>query len=478
MSNRKCAIYETLSPVREMKTQTGSDGLMTLSGIFGVCGVRNNNQRIYETANYASMVKRLQERIAQDGAVPGELEHPQTMNITTENISHKITNIQIDEKGVVTGTIKLLNTPKGKIAQAIVEGGLPLFVSSRATGSIDKEGHVTLENLATYDLVGSPGFSQARMHLNENQVCESLDENTTIIIDNTESENMDINEKRESESGVDVQELLERIENLESQASERLDVRRLAEGIQNWLENEYEPELIERIKSEINEAREDSEDSLDEDAVDSIVKDRIQEAAGVMGQRIQDWIINEYSPEVQNWIINEYSQGIQDWISDEYSGVLENWLNDNYKPEIQKEITEQVSENLSSQVKSNLNESKASKLQEISEMLSMLESAPVQKPTLGAKFINENTQSNEPEFIKNMPGNLRPSWNAASPEVKESVMRRARLFDFNSIDSIERFWERIDLSKTEPSKGIYEGLDSVLDARERAIRLALRSHRR
>ena len=83
---------------------------------------------------------------------------------------------EIDENGTVTGTILLLNTPKGQIAKAIVEGGLPLYISSRGAGSIDEAGNVTLSTIKTYDLVGTPGFSQAKLSLKENQTYECLNE--------------------------------------------------------------------------------------------------------------------------------------------------------------------------------------------------------------------------------------------------------------------------------------------------------------
>ena len=68
-----CFIYETLNPVLEMQRST-ENGLMTLSGVFGVCGVRNNNKRVYEKSNYAKCVKEMQNRIAENKGIPEILQ--------------------------------------------------------------------------------------------------------------------------------------------------------------------------------------------------------------------------------------------------------------------------------------------------------------------------------------------------------------------------------------------------------------------
>ena len=197
---KKGIIYETLNEVKSMDMQKSNDGFMHLSGVFGVCGVRNNNKRVYNKQNYGMMVEALQKVIETEGC-PGELEHPNSMNITLENVSHKIESIQMNEDGTITGTILLLNTPKGMIAKAIIEGGLPLYISSRGAGSIDENGNVTLSSIKTYDLVGTPGFSQAKLSLKENQTYECLNESADngnimfAIVENDEFGFSDNNKK-------------------------------------------------------------------------------------------------------------------------------------------------------------------------------------------------------------------------------------------------------------------------------------------
>lgn len=468
---KNCLIYETLNDVKSMNVKRSDDGLMHLSGVFGVCGVRNNNQRVYEHNNYAKMVESMQERIKK-APIPGELEHPQTMNITLENISHRIDSIKIDENGVVSGEITLLNTPKGQIAQKIVEGGLPLFISSRAQGQVNpKNGVVTLESLATYDLVGTPGFSQAEMHLNESMIAESLSDNMFYI---TEKE--DINENNENnQEDMENKELLEKLELLEARLQELeskneelteqleskqdIDLEKLANGIQTWIVEEYSPTVQNWITEEY-------QSSVLEEAM-SNVKDYIKES---LAPSIEKWIVEEYSPEIEKWCTTEFAQGIQQWIVEEYAPEVENWITESYG----EEVTNKINEMLSTKVTEMIKENKNDKLQSIKDTLAILESMePKSKPVYTRK-VNEGA---DPKYIAEMPEDIRVKYNMVSNEVKESIARRAKLYNFVNEGSVEAFWKSIDFENIKPTYNVYEGLNNITDERERNIRRQLRAWR-
>lgn len=480
-------IYETLNDAKSM-TISKKDGLMTLSGTFGVCGVRNNNSRVYETSNYKKMVEEMQGRIKADGGIPGELEHPQYMNITLENISHKITDINIDENGVVSGTITLLNTPKGKIAQSIVEGGLPLFISSRAMGNVDpKTGAVTLERISTYDLVGTPGFSQARLHLNESQMVDfenrmakegtaevgndvytQISDSNIFYVTEKEQENKteenNMNEKEILEKLAKLETLEERVNDLEEENKSlkesientpKFDLETLTEGIQNWCVNEFAPQIAGWITEEF--APEHSQDIVDE-AMDAFKTYLLNEAA----PKIQTWVVEEFGGEVERWATTEFAQGIQSWIVEEYAPATQNWLTEHYAPKVEEQIANAVSE------------SKKNSLSSIDETLQLLEGLEINKPVYkSAKSVNEDA----PKFIQEIPEAIRPLYESASDEMKESINRRAKIYNFNNEGSIQRFWESIDFNATPQVKSIYEGLDQIADERERAIRESFRRWR-
>ena len=423
-------LYEKMNNVSTMKQDRSEDGFIRLKGTFGVCGVRNGNNRVYETSNYSKMIEKMKTRIATEGC-PGELEHPEsTMNINYNNVSHVVEDISIDESGVVTGTIKLLNTPKGKIAQALVEGGLPLFVSSRAVGTIDSKGKVTLEELKTYDLVGTPGFSQAKLNVtNEGLVCESIDENTFMVIEKKQNDNMDKtleSLQREVEKLRDeVSRQREKIRDLSAELDEsRVDIPKLAEGIEKWIVEEISPAIEKWITREYTTE------------VEKIANQTSREQLKSMLPVVEKWVTNEFAPEVQNWLV------------DEYSPVIEKWCRQELIPHTLKSLNESKNEN------------KAEKLATVDKLLEMLDQTPA-KPV----FNRVNASSNEPRYVQ------------LNESQKEYIYRKAKLHNLTTESQIESFWRGVDFEKITPVTNILENLDQVTDTFEQRLRMQLRSRR-
>ena len=496
----KILIYEKLNDVKTLQKGRGEDGFMRMSGIFGVCGVRNQNNRIYETSNYKAMVDRIKARIVQEG-VPGQLEHPSTMNVDLNEVSHVIEDINIDEKGVVTGTIKLLDTPKGKTAQALVEGGLPLFISSRATGTIDKAtGKVTLEDLKTYDLVGTPGFSQARLNLAESQyvkdnlgegcITESIDDNM-FIIEAKENTNPatepNIKENEFNMTDQEHKELLDKIDLMEKkleQASKAIQefnsperMTRIAESIQDWMLNEYSPALQNWV---VNEASK------------NIAQTVTEQLAKPMSEGIQKWMVEEVCPTLQTWIvehfatenndklIKEMSEGIQNWMLQEVAPTITNWVAEEYSPSIDGYIREHLQPALLEHMRqevANIKESKESKLASVDRLLNMI-SESAGKPIIGGQITEHQVNPNEPLYLREMPDNMRPLYESASEETKNFIQRKARLFKFDNPAAIERFWESIDWNKKVASTSVLEsGQVENEDIRMSKLREQLMRHR-
>jgi hypothetical protein len=65
----------------------------------------------------------------------GELGHPDTPSINLDRVSHMIVGLREDGHQWV-GKAKILDTPMGKIAKSLIEGGAQLGVSSRGMGSL------------------------------------------------------------------------------------------------------------------------------------------------------------------------------------------------------------------------------------------------------------------------------------------------------------------------------------------------------
>lgn len=139
MKNGTCILIESLDDsLTESTVQKDDDGKRyTISGIFLQANILNNNKRIYpgqlmdrEASKY------IKEHIETHRAV-GELNHPlEDMAINYERVSHKITSLRKDGDNWLGEAVITKNTPMGAIIAGLMDEGVRMGVSSRATGSL------------------------------------------------------------------------------------------------------------------------------------------------------------------------------------------------------------------------------------------------------------------------------------------------------------------------------------------------------
>ena len=423
-------LFETLGKVSDLTVQESknpSEGVR-LSGVFGVCGVKNQNNRIYDKANYAAMVESLQKVIATEGC-PGELEHPNNFNINRENVSHKIESIEMNEDGTITGTILLLNTPKGKIAQAIVEGGLPLYISSRGAGTITNEGRVNLTSLKTYDLVGTPGFSQAKLTLKENQTVESLNESLDdgnimwAIVEGEDSsddlldldsddkksddkksddkkkkdkeeekeekkseEKSDDSEKEEKkkkdnkdnkDSKVTMEELKKSIDALADKVTTLEAQLHVAQesaqpnynAIEMWIKEEFAPsfknEVSESVKKYVNEEFANKvQNWICEEFANEINEWVENDVATELNENLKSYVNEEFAEHLQGWIVEEFGSQVDKWVTEEFAGTVENWVAEEYSTVVENWINDEYAPILENRINESVNENVAQYISE------------------------------------------------------------------------------------------------------------------
>jgi hypothetical protein len=153
----------TPSMIKESREKNG--GKIVMKGILQKADTLNQNGRIYPISVLEREVRNYQKFIAENRAL-GELDHPDSSVVNLKNVSHVIKEAYLD-KGVVYGSVELLDTPSGKILQSLVESGVKLGISSRGVGSTKKQGdyHVVQDDfqLICWDYVSEPSTPGAFM---------------------------------------------------------------------------------------------------------------------------------------------------------------------------------------------------------------------------------------------------------------------------------------------------------------------------
>ena len=163
-------LNESLFNELELTEGDGKNGKsLVLSGILMQADVKNRNNRIYPKKEIEKAVNTINERLRGGESILGELDHPQSLTINLDRVSHVLTEAVMDGSNAL-GKLKLVDTPMGKIAQELINSGVKLGVSSRGTGRVAEGGKVDDYHFATMDIVAQPSAPGAF----PNSVMESL----------------------------------------------------------------------------------------------------------------------------------------------------------------------------------------------------------------------------------------------------------------------------------------------------------------
>ena len=176
--NNKCVLQEfmDLDYSGDLLTEEEKEGNrngthLIVAGKIQCANTPNGNGRVYSEELLRREMKNY-EKLVKERRATGELDHPDSSVVELKNASHLITEVWWNGDDVM-GKMKILDTPAGKIARNLVEGGVQLGISSRGLGSTRQQGGVTMVEddfqLLCFDLVSEPSTTGAFL-VAENQV--------------------------------------------------------------------------------------------------------------------------------------------------------------------------------------------------------------------------------------------------------------------------------------------------------------------
>ena len=155
-------LYEYMSPeqsqIQLMESNDGKD--LYMQGLFIQGDVKNQNGRVYPKDEIKKAVENVTERLNKGETVMGELDHPEELQINLDRVSNIITEMMCNDAHGM-GKLKVIDTPMGNIARALLKAGAKLGVSSRGSGNVNESGRVSDFDIVTVDIVAQPSAPDA-----------------------------------------------------------------------------------------------------------------------------------------------------------------------------------------------------------------------------------------------------------------------------------------------------------------------------
>lgn len=153
--------------------KTRRDGRIVFYGPFTETDRENRNRRIYPDDVMRPEFNRLS-KLASEGRLSGEADHPSDSIVHTQAISHRITRLWWDDHRPNVGWCECVttNTPNGMVIEGLLTDGVPLGISSRGvgSGSVDRDGRLIISDgfrAITGDVVADPSYQEAWMSMKE-----------------------------------------------------------------------------------------------------------------------------------------------------------------------------------------------------------------------------------------------------------------------------------------------------------------------
>lgn len=135
-----------------------------IEGVFIQAEQKNKNNRIYPISIIEKEVDRYVKEMVNTNRALGELEHPEQVEVNLKEASHKIESLIFDGNNVI-GKAKIIDTPNGRIAKALISEGVQFGVSTRGLGSVNnKNGVYYVQDdfyMTAIDIVSDPSAPDA-----------------------------------------------------------------------------------------------------------------------------------------------------------------------------------------------------------------------------------------------------------------------------------------------------------------------------
>ena len=251
-------------------------------GVFQPIGEFSRNHRLYESNLWPTVLenKELQTRLARRG-VFGCLGHADKLvddrDIQEGKVSHIVTKLEVREnqethKPFLYGELEILDTPAGRILEAMYRGGADLYVSSRAAGRLipvpGKDYSLVKPDqfhVHTFDIVCRPGFLQAQPAFesaeNSTAVTEAVNEHEKVNIDINEDSNPDLTrlESQVSKLTKILEKVVDDVYEIPEQSSDQTEVNssEVSEGRQP---GESDEQMKQRLHKELVKSADDKAD--------------------------------------------------------------------------------------------------------------------------------------------------------------------------------------------------------------------------